>query len=94
MRFALRRGAGTEHTAARETAMSATHDSAPIDLDALLGPGTRFEGTLAFEGRVRLEGELRGRIVGEDVLVVGPSAVIEAELEVGTPTPFPPTNAE
>jgi cytoskeletal protein CcmA (bactofilin family) len=56
----------------------------PADLDALLGPGTRFEGTLAFEGRVRLEGALRGRIVGDDILVVGPSAHVEADLEVGT----------
>jgi len=58
--------------------------AAPIDLDALLGPGTSFEGTLAFEGRVRLEGTLRGKIVGDDVLVVGPSAKIHADLEVGT----------
>jgi cytoskeletal protein CcmA (bactofilin family) len=61
-----------------------TNTVEPVDLDALLGPGTRFEGTLAFEGRVRLEGALRGKIVGEDVLVVGPSAEIEADLEVGT----------
>jgi cytoskeletal protein CcmA (bactofilin family) len=58
--------------------------AAPVDLDALLGPGTSFEGTLAFEGRVRLEGALRGKIVGRDVLVVGPSAEIAADLEVGT----------
>ena len=58
--------------------------TAPIDLDALLGPGTRFDGTLAYEGRVRLEGSLKGRIIGEDVLVVGPSAEIEADLDVGT----------
>jgi cytoskeletal protein CcmA (bactofilin family) len=65
--------------------MSAQPNTAPpVDLDALLGPGTRFEGTLAFEGRVRLEGALRGKIVGEDVLVVGPSAEIQADLEVGT----------
>jgi cytoskeletal protein CcmA (bactofilin family) len=52
------------------------------ELQALLGSGTRFDGTLAFEGRVRLDGIVRGKIVGGEVLVLGPSADVDASIEV------------
>lgn len=54
------------------------------ELQALLGQGTRFEGTLAFEGRVRIDGALRGRVTSEGVLILGPSADVDAQIEVGT----------
>jgi cytoskeletal protein CcmA (bactofilin family) len=54
------------------------------ELHALLGAGARFEGKLAFEGRVRIDGELRGEIVGDGVLVIGDGAKVEANVEVGT----------
>jgi cytoskeletal protein CcmA (bactofilin family) len=54
------------------------------ELQALLGRGTEFEGKLAFEGRVRIDGKLRGKIFGPDVLILGPSAEVHAEIEVGT----------
>jgi cytoskeletal protein CcmA (bactofilin family) len=54
------------------------------ELQALLGQGTRFEGTLAFEGRVRVDGYVRGKVVSEGVLVLGPTADIDATIEVGT----------
>jgi cytoskeletal protein CcmA (bactofilin family) len=50
----------------------------------LLGQGTRFEGVLAFEGRVRVDGFVKGRVVSDGVLIVGPSAEVDAEIEVGT----------
>jgi cytoskeletal protein CcmA (bactofilin family) len=54
------------------------------ELQALLGQGTRFEGTLAFEGRIRVDGYVRGKVVSEGVLVLGPTADIDAIIEVGT----------
>lgn len=54
------------------------------ELQALLGPGAEFEGTLVFQGRVRIEGRFRGEIRSEDVLVLGPSADVQANIEVGT----------
>jgi cytoskeletal protein CcmA (bactofilin family) len=54
------------------------------ELQALLGQGTSFEGVLAFEGRVRIDGKLRGRVASEGVLILGPSADVEAQIEVGT----------
>ncbi len=54
------------------------------ELQALLGRGTEFEGKLTFEGRVRIDGTLRGQIFGDDVLILGPTAEVHADIEVGT----------
>jgi cytoskeletal protein CcmA (bactofilin family) len=54
------------------------------ELQALLGQGTSFDGVLAFEGRVRVDGKLRGRVTSDGVLILGPSADVEAQIEVGT----------
>jgi len=54
------------------------------ELQALLGRGAEFSGKLTFEGRVRIDGKLRGEVFSEDVLILGPGAEVEADLEVGT----------
>jgi cytoskeletal protein CcmA (bactofilin family) len=54
------------------------------ELQALLGAGTEFEGKLTFEGRVRIDGRLKGEIFGSEVLILGPSAEVRANIEVGT----------
>ena len=54
------------------------------EITALLGRGTRFEGKLHFEGRVRIDGAFRGEIRSPDVLIIGEGAEVEAEIEVGT----------
>lgn len=56
----------------------------PVEITALLGRGTRFEGKLFFQGRVRIDGELRGEIHSDDVLVIGEGADVEADIEVAT----------
>lgn len=53
------------------------------ELQALLGPGAAFEGTLVFQGRIRIEGSFKGKIRSEDVLIIGSSAAVEADIEVG-----------
>ena len=55
-----------------------------IELTALLGRGTRFEGKLHFEGRVRIDGAFRGEISSEGVLIIGEGAHIQAEIVVST----------
>ncbi len=52
-------------------------------LDALLGEGSEFEGKLAFEGTVRIDGSFRGEIASDGTLVVGPKGRLEAEISVG-----------
>ncbi|HMA93721.1 MAG TPA: polymer-forming cytoskeletal protein [Polyangiaceae bacterium] len=57
--------------------------SVPVtEITALLGRGTHFEGKLHFEGRLRIDGSFRGEIRGNDVLVLGDGADVEAEIDV------------
>ena len=53
------------------------------DIKAFLGEGTEFTGTLSFEGTVRIDGKLEGEIVSKDLLIVGETAFIKAEIDVG-----------
>lgn len=52
--------------------------------DALLGPGGRFEGKLDFEGTARIDGVFKGEIKSTGRLVVGESAVVDGDVDVGT----------
>ena len=54
----------------------------PNELTALLGRGTRFEGKLHFEGAVRIDGQFKGEIRSDDVLVIGEGADVEAQIDV------------
>lgn len=56
----------------------------PLELHALLGRGTHFEGKLHFEGRVRLDGSFKGEVEGDDILVVGEGALVRGTIRVGT----------
>jgi cytoskeletal protein CcmA (bactofilin family) len=56
----------------------------PTEINALLGRGTRFEGKLFFEGRVRIDGGFKGEIHGDDVLVIGEGAQVAGEVHVAT----------
>lgn len=51
------------------------------ELHAILGPGTRFEGTLSFAGRIRIDGEFSGQVLGGQVLVIGEGAHVRGELQ-------------
>lgn len=54
------------------------------DLNALLGKGSEFEGKLAFEGKVRIDGTFSGEISTNDLLMVGDGAKVTAEISCGT----------
>jgi cytoskeletal protein CcmA (bactofilin family) len=58
--------------------------SASSDLNALLGRGSEFEGKLAFEGKVRIDGTFTGEISTNDLLQIGDGAKIQAEISCGT----------
>ena len=59
-----------------------TDPDADLPLNAVMGPGAHYEGDLAFEGRVRIDGHFTGRVYTEDVLELGPQGVIEGEADV------------
>ena len=54
------------------------------EIRAFLGEGTSFNGTLQFDGTVRLDGRFEGDVAGNDLLIIGQSAVVRAEVQVGT----------
>ncbi len=59
--------------------------AAPIgELNALLGKGSEFEGKLAFEGKVRIDGAFTGEISTNDLLMIGDGAKVSAEIACGT----------
>ena len=53
------------------------------NLNAFLGEGTSFKGTLTFEGTVRIDGKLEGEIFTKDTLVVGEGAQVHAAIHAG-----------
>lgn len=54
------------------------------DIKAFLGPGSQFEGKLIFDEIVRMDGTFRGEVTSKDVLIVGETANVEGEVNVGT----------
>jgi len=53
-------------------------------LRAFLGEGTQFHGILSFQGTVRVDGKFEGEILSPDTFIVGESAEVQAEINVGT----------
>ena len=51
--------------------------------NVILTRGAFFEGRLGFEGSARLCGKFKGEIVSEGLLIVEPSARVEAKVVVG-----------
>ncbi len=66
----------------RPTMATRTPDDRDLPLNAVMGPGAHYEGDLAFEGRVRIDGHFSGRVYTEDVLELGPEGTIEGEADV------------
>ena len=52
-------------------------------IDAFLGKNTSFNGTLIFDGLVRIDGNFEGNIKTPDTLVVAGSGNVKAEIEAG-----------
>ena len=53
-------------------------------IHALLGSGTRYEGKLFFDGRLRIDGDFEGEVLSEGLLVVGEGATVRGTVRVGT----------
>lgn len=53
-------------------------------IHSLLGAGTRYQGKLFFEGRIRIDGDFEGEIQSEGLLVVGPDATVKGAVRVHT----------
>ncbi|QJT10686.1 bactofilin family protein [Oceanidesulfovibrio marinus] len=53
------------------------------DIHAFLGTGTSFEGTLRFQGMVRIDSKFEGTVESEGMLVLGEKAHIKGSVTVG-----------
>lgn len=52
-------------------------------VSTFIGTDARIEGTIAFEGTIRVDGRVTGRISSTDgTLIVGEQAVVNAEIQV------------
>ena len=57
----------------------------PDSISTFLGPEASVEGVLEFQGTIRLDGNLKGKIVSTDgTVVVGENAKVSADIAVGT----------
>jgi cytoskeletal protein CcmA (bactofilin family) len=54
----------------------------PARPPCVVGAGACFEGLFSFQGAVRLEGRLQGKVIARGLLWVGESADIRARIEV------------
>jgi cytoskeletal protein CcmA (bactofilin family) len=52
-----------------------------VELNAIVGAGSAFHGTLSFAGQVRIDGELEGVARGGALLVIGHGARVRGTLE-------------
>ena len=52
--------------------------------NAFLGAGTNYNGSLTFQGAIRIDGIFTGTINSEGTLIVGHNASIEGTLRVGS----------
>lgn len=59
-------------------------DASHAQPSAFLGRGTRVSGKIAFEGAARIEGQVEGEVVASDSLLIGESAVLNAQISGGT----------
>lgn len=64
--------------------MMGKNDIKSGELEAFLGMNTSFEGKMIFEGVARLDCKFHGEIFSGDALIIGETAVINAEIKVGT----------
>ncbi len=58
-----------------------SHDATGAAAPVLLAEGTEFTGLLALDGPARIDGQLRGEVIGSGPLFIGPRASVEARVE-------------
>lgn len=56
----------------------------PAEPNAYLGKGSKLSGKLAFDGTVRVDGQVEGEIAAQDTLIIGESAIVTAQISGAT----------
>ena len=55
-----------------------------VEIKAYMGEDTVFNGSLTFDGTVRIDGKFEGQVITEDVLIIGETGHLVAEISAGT----------
>ncbi|NLI15967.1 MAG: polymer-forming cytoskeletal protein [candidate division Zixibacteria bacterium] len=50
-------------------------------LDTIIGKGTKVEGTITVEGSTRIDGILTGKLISNDIVTVGPTGEVKADIK-------------
>ncbi len=66
-------------TSGSTSSHSETADS-DVELNAILGPGTSFNGTLSFSGQIRIDGDFSGQALGGRLITIGEGAKVQGQL--------------
>src|SRR5947208_16964602 len=56
----------------------------PADLGAYLGPGTKINGKLQFDGQATIDGEVEGEIVAQAHVTVGQQATVKGKISAAS----------
>ena len=53
-------------------------------IETIIGKGTNIEGTVNIEGATRIDGNLTGKLISNDVVTVGATGLVKAEIRAKT----------
>ena len=56
---------------------------APDPASAIVAPGAEFEGLVLLRGPGRIDGRVRGQVIGQDLVWIGERASVEARIDAG-----------
>jgi len=52
-----------------------------LAVNTIIGKGATFDGLLEISGGLRVDGAVKGKIVSADVVLIGPSGTVDADIE-------------
>lgn len=58
--------------------------SGASSIKAFLGAGSEFEGRMTFNENMRIDGRFRGEIASQDLLIIGETGQLQADVAVGS----------
>jgi len=53
------------------------------DLNGFLDEGTEFSGELRFRDALRVDGRVKGKVVSDNILIIGETGQVDAEIDCG-----------
>jgi cytoskeletal protein CcmA (bactofilin family) len=53
------------------------------EISGFIGEGTVFTGEIRFKDAFRIDGTVKGKVISEDMLIVGKNGYVEADVDVG-----------